>query len=345
MTIRINPKLLDVVQLAGSPFKAGETQSGTIVELLGGTPEMALIEVLDEQGVPLAFVRRTIEEEVEGLWEGIKLAKYDSKIPDAQLSFESGILFLQNGWYKRAKEQFVKSFSLDPHFRGLLLNTTNQLAKTGAFETAIFVYTMLLELSPDYQLARENFAIALMNRAIAFARRGLFPQAMETFLKALALHPSMATAQMIRNNIAATYTQLALLYSNTNQHQLALQYFQRAFELDPSEISRKNLGVAMIAVYTVRSGILTTEARAEMFRQPLLMGLTLSECLTAYGATLATLGEIAEARRVVQEAVDADPRDMVARHNLEVVSAPGSSAGLQAGLVPIENQTLEGIRL
>ncbi len=344
MTVRINPKLLDVVHLTGSPFKIGETQHGTIVELLGGTPEAALIEVSDEQGIPLAFVRRTVEE-IGRVSAGIRPAQHDSKVPGAQLCFENGILFLQNGWYELAKEQFFKSFSLDPKFRGALLNTTIELAAKGAFESAIVVLTMLLEISPDYELARENLAITQMNHAITLARRGLFPQAMEAFLKALTLHPSPATAQAIRNNIVATHTQLGLLYSNTNQHQLAFECFQKAFELDPSEISRKNLGVAMIAVSTAGSGNRAAEVRAEMFRAPLLMGLTLSECLTAYGATLATLGEIANARRALQAAIEADPQNRIALHNLEIVSARESSERIQTGFVPIENQPLEGIHV
>lgn len=59
--VRINPKLLDVVQFASSS-KEGGMQRGTIVEILGETPEVALIEVSDEQGIPIAFVRRAIAE-------------------------------------------------------------------------------------------------------------------------------------------------------------------------------------------------------------------------------------------------------------------------------------------
>jgi hypothetical protein len=73
------------------------------------------------------------------------------------------------------------------------------------------------------------------------------------------------------------------------------------------------------------------------------MGLRLSECLTAYGATPATLGEIEDARPALQEAVEADPQNRIAQPNIEVLSA-GSSEGIQTGLIPIENQPLEGMR-
>ena len=340
MTIRINPKLLDVVQIKDSPFKIGETQHGTIIELLGGSPEAVLIEVLDDQGVPRAIVRRTVDE-IEPVSAKREISEPESKLSEAQLCFESGILLLQNGWHEQAKEQFSKSFSLDPKYRGGLLNTTNELAAKGAFEPAILVYTILLEISPDYKLARENFAIVLMNRAIVLAQHGLFSQAMEGYRKALALNPSVATRRRIRENMVATYTQLGLFYSHANQYELASECFQKAFELDQSEVSRKNLGVAMIAVFTAGSGNRAAELRAEMFREPLLMGLTLSECLTAYGATLATLGDVSEARRALREALEADPQNSIAGHNLEVLSDQESSEGIRTGLVSIQSQPLE----
>ncbi len=342
--VKINPKLLDVVQLMRPPSRGGELQYGTIVEMLGETPGAALVEVSGEDGIPVAFVHRALDE-IDCVSEGIKPVVHNSETPDAQLCFENGVLFLQNGWYDRAKEQFSKSFSLDPRFRGSLVNTTNQLAARGAFESAIVVYTMLLELSPDYALARENLAITHMNRAILLGQHGLFQQAMDGFLKGLALHPSAATAQKIRDNMVATCTQLGLLYSNTNQHQLAFESFQRAFELDQSEISRKNLGVAMIAVSTVGTKNRSAEARAEMFREPLFMGLTLSECLTAFGATLAMISDIVGARLALEEALDADPQNKIARHNLDVISSREPSRGIQTGLMPIQNQPLEAMRL
>jgi tetratricopeptide (TPR) repeat protein len=332
--VRINPKLLDVVRFASSSKEAG-MQQGTIVQILGETPEAALVEVSDEQGVPVEFVRRALSE-LEQVPEGVEALEKTPQVPDAQLCFETGVLFLQNGQYNRAQAEFSKSFSLDPKFRGTLLNATLHLAGTGAFDAALGVLNILLELSPDYELARENLAITHMNRAITLARRGLFQQAMDGFLKGLAIHPSTATAERIRHNILATYTQLGLAYVSVHQHQFAYTCFQRAFELDQSETSRKNLSVAMIALSTVSAKNRSAATRAEIFREPLLMGLTLSECLGAYGATLATLNEVSEARDALEAAVEADPMNETARHNLHLITSNRSGEGIQAGFVAIE---------
>lgn len=317
-------------------------QRGTIVEILGETPGAALIEVSDEQGVPVAFVRRALSE-LERVSESLEPRKRGADVPDAQLCFESGLLFLRNGQYDRGKREFAKAFALDPNVRGSLLNTTAQLAATGAFESAIYVFRMLLELSPEYGPARENLAITYMNHAITLAKRGLFPQAMDGFLKGLAIHPSDTTIERIRYNILATYTQLGLAYANTNQHQLAYACFQRAVELDQSEASRRNLGVAMIALSTVATKNRSAEARAKIFREPLLMGLTLSECLSAYGATLATLNESSEARIALEEALEEDPLNKTALHNLEVITLNQGEGGIQRGFIPIENQPLDAV--
>lgn len=341
MKLSLSPKLLDVVQMKGAPFAAGEVRQGTIVEML--SPDTALIEVSDDEGVATNFVTRRLDE-IEQVWELPKSASPTPKTDEAQSYFENGLLSLQNRLYERAKEQFGKSFALDPKYRGTLLMMTNQLAAKGSFDAAILVYALLLELSPDYTQARENLAIAHMNYGIFLARQGSFPLSMDNFLKALAVRPSEATIKKIRDNIAVTYTNLGVSYSNANQFQLALACFQRAFTIEPSDTSRKNLATAMISAATAGLGRQAREGRAELFKEPLLMGLTLSECLTAVGATLAALGETTEARLVTEAAVEADPSNGIAHHNLRILlGQTPEPERVQSGVVSLENGPMQAI--
>ena len=57
------------------------------------------------------------------------------------------------------------------------------------------------------------------------------------------------------------------------------------------------------------------------------MGLTLSECLNAFGATLANLGDVEGARRALMEAIQADPGNELARMNLGRLDAAKEKAG------------------
>ena len=71
------------------------------------------------------------------------------------------------------------------------------------------------------------------------------------------------------------------------------------------------------------------------------MGLTLSECLNAFGATLANLGDGEGARHALMEAVQADPGNELARMNLARLDTAKESAGpswMNFGISSIEPQ-------
>ncbi len=338
MTVEINPKLLDVVEFADRTSQ--ERFSGTAVEWLGGPSEAVLIEVSNNEGIPTAFKLRPAGE-LTKIWEFTEPAVTGPTVSEAQQYFENGVLFLQNGLVARAKEQLAKSFSIDPTLRGTVLQMANLLGAKGAFDTALFVYNLLLELSPEYSLARENMAVTFLNRGVVHAQNGLIPQAIEEFNQALMLNPSARSVETIRKNIVAAYTQLGIFYSNVKQYQLAFQWFQLALELDPSDISRQNLAVAMIAISTVRIENRTRQSTEAIFRQPLRMGLALAQCLTAYGATVASLGDLVEARWAFQAALHEDPSNAAAKHNLEkMISGREPKQDFLAGLTAVETQSL-----
>jgi lipoprotein NlpI len=339
MTPEINPKLLDVVELIDRTSK--QRFHGTTVEWLGGAPERVLVEVSNEEGVPLAFVSSAVQE-LTRVWEVSTSLPAESKVSEAQHHFENGLLLLQNGLIRRAKQEFSRSFSIDPSFRGSLLHVANDLGAKGIFDAAVFVYDLLLELSPEYSLARENLAVSFVNRGIKYAQHGLIPQGIGDFNQALMVKPSERTTQTARSNLVAAYTQLGIFHSSAKQYQLAYQCFQLALEIEPSDTSRSNLAVAMIAISTVALEKRSRESMEAIFKQPLLMGLTRSQCLTAYGATVAGLDDIAEAKWAFEVALASDPTNDVARRNLEALSRRELEFGrdILPGLIPVPVQPL-----
>jgi Flp pilus assembly protein TadD len=71
------------------------------------------------------------------------------------------------------------------------------------------------------------------------------------------------------------------------------------------------------------------------------MGLTLSECLNAFGATLANLGDVEAARRALLAAVKSDPENEQARNNLARLDTAKETAGpswMNFGISSIEPQ-------
>lgn len=222
-----------------------------------------------------------------------------------------------------------------------MLESTNALARKGKLDAAIRVYNLLLELQPEYELARENLAAAYVQRGVKRGRTGLLDQAIEDFKTALMLRPRrQESLEVVRKNLVAAYTHLAVQHPDMNLYSEAVGYFVFAFELDPSELTQRNLAIALIAssVPKIESG---SQAPGEdFFRQAMQMGLTLSESLNVYGATLARHGRISEAVRALEKAVQVDPKNEMAKKNLETLLRHDAPGDLPTGLTPLEPQEM-----
>lgn len=100
----------------------------------------------------------------------------------------------------------------------------------------------------------------------------------------------------------------------------ALELFLEAFQLEPSHDTKRNFALALVSRSAWKE-----EGRSpisdETFRQPMLMGLALSECLNAYGVTLARLGNVPRGRDLLKRALDVDPTNDLARRTLDILSS------------------------
>jgi tetratricopeptide (TPR) repeat protein len=313
MNTEINPKLLDVVE-----YRVGDDLfAGTVVDTLGSG--MVLIEGSDESGVARHLdavgadeiitlkVRRQPEQDLSGY-------------PDAQQAFEQGIFLLQNALVDEARGYFSRAFALDSRLAGVLLNSANQLSERGALDAAMAVYALIMELQPHYESARENLAVTRLNRGVASARIGALDKAILDFDLAMRLRPSPETVNLAKKNIAAAYTKLGIDHVAIKRFEEARHFFAVAFRLDPAdEVAAKNLGFAVVCSAAWNRPRIELPSE-ETFRESLGLGLTYSECLNAYGATLALLGDASVARRVLQRAMEIDPANELPQRNLAILS-------------------------
>jgi tetratricopeptide (TPR) repeat protein len=335
MNFELDPKLLDVVEFEDSQLGASLKRTGTVVETFGQPPTEVLIEIADSEGIPESFVTKRMEE-VRRVWEA-KAPTSEPNAVEAQRHFEKGILYLQNGVIGRAKEQFAKAFSLDVNLRAALLESTNALARKDKLEAAIRLYRLLLELQPEYEHARENLAAAYVQRGVKRGRTGLLDQAVEDFKIALMLRPKRQDSlELIRRNLVAAYTHLAVQHSDMKLYSEAVGYFTFAFELEPSDLTQRNLAIALIASAVPKTEIGSQVPGEGFFKQAVQMGLTLCECLNAYGATLARHGRIYEAIRALEKAVQVDPSNEMANKNLKTLLSEEPAGDLPTGLTPLE---------
>jgi tetratricopeptide (TPR) repeat protein len=332
------PKILDVVRLRPSEGESGPV-TGTILSLSGTPfPTFALVEIATEAGETSRIVSVPIGD-LEITWSARQETSQPS-VAEAQKLFEQALLLLQNGLTKDASQQFARAFELEPKFAGTLMNLTSELSKKGSFDSAIFLYQFILQLQPAYSMARQNLARAHLNRGVASARNGLFPEAMGDFQRALFFDSSEDFVFLCKRNIVAAYTALAIRHAEINQYGEALSLFMAAFQVEPSETTRKNLALATLGNLAVQSrgSVIRDPSVTNVFVDALLMGLTRSECLNAFGAALASVGSISDAVRTLERAVMEDPTNELAKSNLDRLTRsdqPTEPAILPWGVQPI----------
>jgi tetratricopeptide (TPR) repeat protein len=334
MNTKLNPKLLDTVKLP-SDLGSVALRTGAVIETFNTPSNALLIEITDSEGVPTDFVVSEIGR-VTLDWQAPKSETRAADTDDAEAFFQQGVLLLQNGLIPQAKAAFAKAFLIDARFAGTLMNLANESASRSAFEAAIFLYEMILELQPTYHLALENLAITHLNHGVAFARSGAIGQAIKEFNEVLVLHPMQSTLEICRNNLVAAYTSLGMQLAAIKSYPEGMQLFFLALQLNPAEqIARKNLALILLAVAASEyksTGIPPDEG----FKRFIDMGLTLSECLNAFGATLAGLGRIWDAKAALRKASELDPANDLARRNLDLLESRESYPQLPLGMKPFE---------
>jgi len=345
MESTLNPKLLDVVKVPNEFLGLGSsgTTVGTVVEVLGVPPQSLLVEVADQNGVPSHLVSVPISR-AEKVWSSEETEKGVPPSQEAMTRYERGILLLQNGLLWDARTEFQTAFQLDPSLAGALMNSANDLAKGSSYDAAIQVYELILELQPQNSLTRENLAATHINRGVFYGRNGALDKAIEDFNACLLLNPSQERLRRAQHNLVAAYTQLGFRLAGIRRYQEALAAFGVALQIEPAEITRKNLALALVSL--MASG---REGGRQIppiyaFRRCMYMGLTYSECLNAYGATLAGLGDTEGARRVLEAAVQADPQNELARANvsrLEQYRVGSEIPQIELGTTTVELQASE----
>lgn len=342
MNIELSPKILDVVEVP-KRFLGFETPGvalGTVVEVFGEPHEELLVEVSDENGVPQDLVTIPISE-ARKVWSASEPQGQASSDNGANLQFQEGVLLLQNSLLAEAKTHFELAFKLDPRLAGTLMNLANGLAEREIYDAAIFVYQLVLDLQPGNHLTRRNLAATYLNRGIQYAKRGAPDKAVEEFGYGLSLEPSGEIAQKVQHNLGAAYTQLGTRLAEINRHQEAVAILIIAFQISPSDVTRRNLAIALVSLQASRAEGSRQNLSIADFKRTIQMGLTFAECLNAFGATLANLGNLEGARYSLMEAIKADPGNEQARSNLERLDTTKESAGpswMNFGISSIEPQ-------
>ena len=235
---------LDVVELTEDlpeyGLKRGER--GTVVVSFDNPDEAYDIEFVDESGQSkFAY--------------SVKPAQISTGDEIAQQTFESGLALLNSGDVAQAEQLLRESITLRPHYVAGLHNLViDRLGGSRKWAALIEALRLVIRLNPDYHenghrladYARDNLANAYNNRGVDSAQKEDSNKAIVWFDFALAVGPRNDVATLIRRNIVKRYTSMGIRAYQRGDHEGAMMFMLRACEIDSSEQTRHNIGVALV---------------------------------------------------------------------------------------------------
>ncbi len=249
---------------------------------------------------------------------------------DAKLLFDKGFELHHQDKTGEAKKYFKQAIDLDPQVLGILNNRLMEsLATIGEWERVITAMRFILEIKPDYEIARTNLAIAYMKAGDVKVEESNIEHGVEYYIAALSIKPPQDIEIMCKNNLAHAYTKIGIkefqLSNNTNdfkqieQHlKDSLRYMFRACGWKSDQITRRNLGLAhacLAELYFPRN----PEDVIYHLKQAEDVGLIDPELINDYGLALALTNNLDEAIWTFERALRLSPNDEAIKFNLKIV--------------------------
>jgi tetratricopeptide (TPR) repeat protein len=243
---------------------------------------------------------------------------------------ERGIELLQKGMIAPAEREFRLAARYNPRYLHELNNLTLHFAPMKEWNHAASWLQMLLRVAPDFQIARDNLAIAYENWAIAEARTSETTKALELLFLALGVRPSPEVAERVRQDISDVYTEIGKrAYSGVlpdqeategegDEQKLTYGLFcmnvANAFWTTDTTVGNLSIAYARLGLYYLNRSDL--ESSLHMFEMMDQTGVQHPEFLNEYGVALGMCGRLEEARNVFERALELLPGDPTIMGNL-----------------------------
>lgn len=299
--------LYDVVEMVEDlpehGIKRGER--GTVVEVLHDPSEAYIIEFEDGKG------------------DSSRLAyfvKPEQIVNTARVTFERGIELMNRGRHAEAVLEFRRAVKIQSDYVGVLHNSTvKSFEGADDWQRMITAMTLVLRVDPDYQIARDNLAIAFMNHGVEKAAAGDMESSRELYHLALSVGPSIEIAIDLQRNIGAAYTGLGIRAHEAGLFEEAHMYLRSASAFHPSEQTRRNLALACAscAFWLMDQGRIAEAI--ELFERAQLGGLATPRLLNDYAVALVSQIRMDEAELAIEMAIEIEPDNAVLHQNLATI--------------------------
>jgi tetratricopeptide (TPR) repeat protein len=238
----------------------------------------------------------------------------------AKDTFEMGVRLFNAGDFPRAEKEFECAIMMEPGYAGVLNRSIVESFKDiNEWDKAVTAFRFLVRVAPNYQPARNNFAVAFAKRAWQCARRDAFVDALNIYSDALPVGASKQIRETVLANMSACQNRLAYRAMTEGRLFDFLRHMYEACTLWQSEANRHNLGLAqaIFGVSLLEKG-LHAEARKH-FEAAEDAGVVNPAIINNLGIALAALELPSEAARRFERALELDPGDASISHNLEMV--------------------------
>lgn len=286
-----------------------------------------LAVVLTDLGTSLKLAGKT----GEGIQKYCEALKIDSHYAPAY--YNLGVVYSEMMQYDLALSCYEKAALQRPMYAEAYCNMGVIYKNRGDLEAAIACYERCLTVSPNFEIAKNNMAIALTDLGTKVKLEGDINQGVAYYKKALYYNWHYADAmynlgvaygEMLKFDMAIVFYELALhfnphcaeacnnlgvIYKDKDNLDKAVECYQMALSIKPHfSQSLNNLGV----VYTVQGKM---DAAASMIEKAIVANPTYAEAYNNLGVLYRDAGNISLAIEAYEQCLQIDPDSRNAGQN------------------------------
>lgn len=309
------------------------------------TPEDLLAIALTQLG--------RVEGTIEHLEQVLRARAADPGAPPAEvarLHYVLGGLLVRHDRDREAAEHFARAVELAPELSDAALKLGDALARTGRLAQAVEVYSELLARQPDHDDAHLRRATALLNLGRVeegrrelremLAARPADPVLLARLAESHEMAGDLAAAEasfhrglesgLADLDQARLHRSFGDFWRRRGRFEAAVEQYESAAALDAAFVgARLDLAGSL--------GVLERyEEAATTYRQVLRLDGGRSDARLGEAAALLLAGELAEARRRLEEAVAMMPQDPTLTHLLARVLAAAPDPAVRDGRRAVE---------
>lgn len=315
---------------------------GDVVELTEDVTEYGFVRgqrgiVISELEVP----EEAYDLEMQGEDEGFLGFAYSVKPKQfsnvSEGLVQDGLTCLIDGQLVEAEKKLRLATELNPKCKGIILNSIlKNFGDPEHREEVLVSLRVLCRAVPDYQLARDNLAVAYVNDANDKTRIGDYVTAQMRLMYAVGLEVRAEIVLKIQESLAGVLTAMAEKEQERGELGASLALMQTACATFPSNSTRHNLRIAHAKL--ARFSLEQNESllASSVFEKIEEEGLFSPELLNLHALALVKMGQTEAAKSILDRALEMDPDNQVLRENLERISHNQDSLEeLPAHYVPI----------